>query len=354
MPHRSATPSVLDTKLAEIAAEADAAVIYLVGRDGIAIPPATPERPAPSSAARTFRTYFTKAMTEGTAQQYALGTVSGRLGLYLSRRVDSVIGPLGVVVVKVEFDDLEARWRKSGLVVLVTDADGVVLATTDPAWRFGTTRPLADETAARAALQLGGGMFSRADAARERRARADRRGALRRIDGAARSVSTRLAARDVPSDRAGSRHRDTKRTGDGAARRASAGPRGLCPTAAPAVGAGTARGARDDKIASSSAGSRCAPMSSTVPTRRWPRKSPSARRRRSARGGCGGISPKRTVCQFSARCPPGSRIEVNQPLAAIRTYAENGGRLLDAGGRARRAAISRDRLGHRAYCAITQ
>ena len=54
-------------------------------------------------------------MAEGTAQQYALGTVSGRPGLYLSRRVDSVLGPLGVVVVKVEFDDARgALARRAG------------------------------------------------------------------------------------------------------------------------------------------------------------------------------------------------------------------------------------------------
>jgi two-component system C4-dicarboxylate transport sensor histidine kinase DctB len=147
--------ALLNAKLAEIAAEAASAVIYLVGRDGIAIAASnagTPQSFVGSDYA--FRSYFTRAMAEGAAQQYALGTVSGRPGLYLSRRVDSVLGPLGVVVVKVEFDELEARWRESGLVVQVTDAAGVVLATTDPAWRFGTTRPLADEPAAREGLQL--------------------------------------------------------------------------------------------------------------------------------------------------------------------------------------------------------
>lgn len=145
----------LDAKLAEIAADADAAVIYLVGRDGVAIAASnagTDESFVGSDYG--FRTYFTRAMREGSAQQYALGTVSGRPGLYLSRRVDSALGPLGVVVVKVELDAIEARWRESGLVVEVTDAEGVVLATTDPSWRFTATRPLADEAATRAALQL--------------------------------------------------------------------------------------------------------------------------------------------------------------------------------------------------------
>ncbi|MFO1141597.1 MAG: ATP-binding protein [Amaricoccus sp.] len=148
---------ILDGKLADIAAEASSSVIYVVGRDGIAI--AASNAGTPQSFVGSdygFRTYFTSAMADGSAQQYALGTVSGRPGLYLSQRVESVMGPLGVVVVKVEFDELEARWRESGLVVQVTDAAGVVLLATDPAWRFGMTRPIADEAAARAALQLDG------------------------------------------------------------------------------------------------------------------------------------------------------------------------------------------------------
>jgi len=145
----------LDDKLAEIAADADSAVIYLVGADGIAI--AASNAGTPQSFVGSdygFRTYFTAAMAEGRGMQYGLGTVSGRPGLYLSQRVESALGALGVVVVKVELDDLEARWRESGLVVQVTDAEGVVLAGTDPAWRFTTTRPLADEAATRHGLQL--------------------------------------------------------------------------------------------------------------------------------------------------------------------------------------------------------
>ena len=165
-------------------------------------PPATPDTPSSFVGSDyAFRTYFTRAMAEGTAQQYALGTVSGRPGLYLSRRVDSVIGPLGVVVVKVEFDELEARWRESGLVVQVTDADGVVLATTDPAWRFGTTRPLADEAAARAALQLGGTPL--APRCRSARGRTAARGSTARPTSSrrrrGRPVGAGLAARGVPA-----------------------------------------------------------------------------------------------------------------------------------------------------------
>ncbi|MBP7000172.1 ATP-binding protein [Amaricoccus sp.] len=151
----AAAEARLDAKLADIAAEAGSSVIYLVDADGLAI--AASNAGLPDSFVGSdyaFRSYFRDAMAAGTAQQYALGSVSRRPGLYLSRRVDAARGPLGVIVVKVELDTLEARWRDSGYVVFVTDPAGVVLATSEPGWRFGALAPLADPAAARAALQL--------------------------------------------------------------------------------------------------------------------------------------------------------------------------------------------------------
>lgn len=72
-----------------------------------------------------------------------MGTVSGRPGLYLARRVDGSSGSaVGVVVVKVEFAALEAEWRASGEPAYVVDPGGVVLITSVPAWRFRTTEAL--------------------------------------------------------------------------------------------------------------------------------------------------------------------------------------------------------------------
>jgi two-component system C4-dicarboxylate transport sensor histidine kinase DctB len=145
----------LDAKLADIAADASSSVIYVIDADGTAV--AASNAGQPDSFVGTsyaFRDYFTGAMAEGAAQQYALGTVSHQPGLYIARRVDGARGPLGVVVVKVELDALEERWRESGFLVLATDAEGVVLGTSVPNWRFGTTAPLTDPAAVRAGLQL--------------------------------------------------------------------------------------------------------------------------------------------------------------------------------------------------------
>jgi two-component system C4-dicarboxylate transport sensor histidine kinase DctB len=60
----------------------------------------------------------------------------------MSRRVEGRDGMLGVVVVKVEFEALEAEWSSSEP-AFVTDPKGVILVTSIPAWRFSTLAPLA-------------------------------------------------------------------------------------------------------------------------------------------------------------------------------------------------------------------
>lgn len=141
-----ATPGVerVNRKLENLAAQTRAAVIYVIDAEGMTRAASNWRLPTSFvGAAYGFRPYFTGAMRNGRAEFFALGTVSGRPGLYLSRRVDGEDGrPLGVVVVKVEFDALESEWRASGEPAYVVDPGGVVLITSVPDWRFRTTEPL--------------------------------------------------------------------------------------------------------------------------------------------------------------------------------------------------------------------
>lgn len=133
----------LNAQLELLAGRTDAAVIYLIGRDGVT-------RAASNWRLRTsfvgqnygFRPYFRGAMRDGASELFALGTVSGRPGLYLARRIDQNGRALGTIVVKVEFDRLEKAWGIDGGIGLVTDPHGVILVTSRPAWRFKTTEPL--------------------------------------------------------------------------------------------------------------------------------------------------------------------------------------------------------------------
>ena len=149
----------LNLKFETLAREVRAAAIYALDADGLTLAASNWRLPTSFVGSNyKFRPYYYEAMRNGQATFFALGTVSGRPGLYLSRRVDDRTGrPLGVIVAKVEFDTLEADWRASGEPTYVTDSDGVVVVTTVPAWRFHTAGPLSADLRRRlAATQAAG------------------------------------------------------------------------------------------------------------------------------------------------------------------------------------------------------
>jgi two-component system C4-dicarboxylate transport sensor histidine kinase DctB len=148
----------LDLKLEAIARETRAAVIYALGKDGVAIAASNWREPTSFVGSDyAFRDYFSSAVSGGAAEQFALGTVSNRPGLYIATRIDEGEHLLGVIVVKVEFDRVEADWRALGGQTYVADKRGVVLLSTIADWRFRVERELHPQAAAeiRQSLQFG-------------------------------------------------------------------------------------------------------------------------------------------------------------------------------------------------------
>jgi two-component system C4-dicarboxylate transport sensor histidine kinase DctB len=147
------TAAGVDRKLERLATQTRAAVIYVLDAEGLTLASSNWRTPTSFVGSRyEFRPYFINAMRDALGEFYALGTRSGRPGLYLSRRVDAADGrALGVVVLKVEFDALEAEWRGSGEPAWVADPGGVVLVTSIPDWRFRATEPM-DERRRRLSL----------------------------------------------------------------------------------------------------------------------------------------------------------------------------------------------------------
>ncbi|WP_395773714.1 ATP-binding protein [Agrobacterium pusense] len=130
----------LNRKLEGLIEGTQSSVIYVTGPTGLTIASSN-WRQADSFVGSNyaFREYFQAAMKTGMSEHYALGNVSRRPGLYISRRIDAADGrPLGVVIAKVEFNRLEADWNIGGKSVYVVDRNGVVLMTSVPEWRFKT------------------------------------------------------------------------------------------------------------------------------------------------------------------------------------------------------------------------
>lgn len=135
----SAAVARLNEKLEQLAAEVKAPVIYVIGSNGLTIGASNWRSPA-SFAGRDyrFRPYFRDALRTGAGEQFALGNVSRKAGLYLATRA----ARSGVIVVKLEFDAIEAGWRQAPGITFVTDRNGVILVSSQPGWRFAATRPL--------------------------------------------------------------------------------------------------------------------------------------------------------------------------------------------------------------------
>lgn len=150
--------SALNRKLETLAGRTGAAAIYVIDASGLTVAASNWNLPTSFVGQNYgFRPYFRDALTRGAAELFALGTVSGRPGLFIARRIDGARGPIGVIVVKVEFDSLEAVWARQAGETFVADEHGVVLITSRPQWRFHTMEPLDPATMAqiRSTIQFG-------------------------------------------------------------------------------------------------------------------------------------------------------------------------------------------------------
>lgn len=131
----------ISVRLHQLKNETKSAVIYLLDAQAEAL--ASSNWAEPTSFVGNnyhFRDYYKNAITSGFAEQFALGTVSRKPGLFIAHRIGAREKPLGVVTVKVEFDDMEAAWSRAGDQTFVADNDDTILLTSRPEWRFQTIK----------------------------------------------------------------------------------------------------------------------------------------------------------------------------------------------------------------------
>lgn len=151
-------PQRANEQLSVFAERTGAAVIYVIRSDGLTLAASNWAEPTSFVGQNYgFRPYFRQALASGEAEMFGLGTISGRPGLFIARQVEGNAGALGVIVVKVEFDAVEAQWAQQAGPTFVTDQRGVILITSRPEWRFRTIGLLSADTrdAIRRANQFG-------------------------------------------------------------------------------------------------------------------------------------------------------------------------------------------------------
>ncbi|WP_237906412.1 sensor histidine kinase [Azospirillum brasilense] len=131
----------MNRKLEAIAATLKASALYVMNGAGTTVA-ASNWNASPSFVGQNFsyRPYFQSAMEQGEGHHFALGTTSLVPGYYTAQRVvaENRTGgrAAGVVVLKVGFQELERAWSHGQEKVLVSDRDGVVFITNVEGWRY--------------------------------------------------------------------------------------------------------------------------------------------------------------------------------------------------------------------------
>lgn len=137
--------AAVSRKLERLRHETRSAVIYLINAEGRAVSASNWNQPDSFAGSDySFRAYFRDALREGTATEFALGRSSGKPGLYLAHRINAA-SVSGVLVVKTEFDAIEAEWDANAEHTYVTGPQGDVYLTNRPPERFAKASPLPPE-----------------------------------------------------------------------------------------------------------------------------------------------------------------------------------------------------------------
>lgn len=142
--------SQLNLLLEDINTELGSSDVYLMQPDGLTLA-ASNWRLQRTFIGRnfSFRPYFREAMAGRTGRFFGLGTTSGVRGHYFSAPVRAEAGDIiGVVVVKVSSAPLESLWAGPGRLVVMDDL-GIVFLSSDPEWIYGSIREMTDEERAR-------------------------------------------------------------------------------------------------------------------------------------------------------------------------------------------------------------
>ncbi|ELC3159047.1 sensor histidine kinase [Vibrio harveyi] len=148
-PENSAQLEITNRYLESVNGVIEAADTYLIDKWGTTIA-ASNWRKERSFVGRNFafRPYFKQAITGQRSQYYALGSTSGKRGYYYSYPIVYAGGVLGVVVVKMDLSKIEDNWQQPNSVFVASDPNGIVFMSSRNDWLFKSLQPLEEPTAA--------------------------------------------------------------------------------------------------------------------------------------------------------------------------------------------------------------
>lgn len=138
--------------LRDAAQQLGASDVYIMYSDGETLAASNFDQPHSFVGGNfAFRPYFSDAMAHGSGRFYALGTTSNKRGYYFGAPVEVLGQPRGVMVVKIDVDEIERAWASDEVRIIVTDPEDIVFLSNRADWLFRAMTPPTAERIARTA-----------------------------------------------------------------------------------------------------------------------------------------------------------------------------------------------------------
>jgi PAS domain S-box-containing protein len=142
-PREAALQARVNDYFSDLQATTGAAALYLVDRTGLTLAASNWNLPS-SFVGQSYRQrpYFEDAVQGRRGFFYGLGLTTGQSGLFIAEPVRAQDGVIGVVVVKISLEPLQAAWMRGAEPVALRDSRGIVFLSAVPEWQFHSIRPV--------------------------------------------------------------------------------------------------------------------------------------------------------------------------------------------------------------------
>ncbi|WP_281029177.1 sensor histidine kinase [Rhizobium deserti] len=149
-PGNEALRTVTNRYLKEINLLLKSSDIYVMTTDGNTVAASNYDSPVSFVGENfSYRPYFQEAAAGRQSRFYALGTTSSKRGYYFGSPIEIAGAIRGVIVFKVDIDMIEASWGGGDDRIFVSDPEGIIFMTGSPEWLYASILPLTSDRIAR-------------------------------------------------------------------------------------------------------------------------------------------------------------------------------------------------------------
>jgi two-component system, NtrC family, C4-dicarboxylate transport sensor histidine kinase DctB len=139
----------LNLALQSVQRQSKVVAIYMLDRNGTTLASSNWDRPF-SFVGKDFRfrPYFQEAVKGHAGRFYGIGNTTGEPGYFIAQPIYPVdashgaVAPIGVMAVKIDLAEFEHTWRSSEDPITLADRRGVVFLSNRAAWKYHSLQPL--------------------------------------------------------------------------------------------------------------------------------------------------------------------------------------------------------------------